>query len=202
LIHSLLSFSNNPNDISIPGDGTKSHDTALYRVVQDMMNFSALLNSDHTCFKFEPFAYQDILISGCYRLLNRYPLAGDRPETSNDNALYLGLLALVTTMLFQHGRALRLTYDLLAEKLRGAIRDTSTNGPMEETTLLWLLFIGGISVFGPNDRSWLLLQIKKCLFALKISSWEAALDTIKSLPWIDAIHENRGQELWQSVVWE
>jgi hypothetical protein len=73
---------------------------------------------------------------------------------------------------------------------------------MNETTFLWLLFIGGISVFGAVGRTWLLPQIKTCLINLSIDNWRTARDTIREFPWIDAAHDELGHELWQAVVGE
>jgi hypothetical protein len=70
---------------------------------------------------------------------------------------------------------------------------------MEGTTSLWLLFVGGISVFNAIDRVWLLPQITTSLFTLDIGSWSTARDKIRKFPWIDAIHDKLGQELWQAV---
>src|SRR5215469_10222024 len=170
-------------------DAAYVHDPELRCVIADLMSISLLLNGDRKCFKLEPYAFHEIWISASYRLLHRYPLAGTRPEKYCDNAWYLGLLALITTFLFRNGRSHPLSYDLLAETLRGAIQDTSNNDLMEETTFLWLLFVGGISVFCDIDRTWLLPRIKTCLINLNIDNWRTARDKIRKFPWIDAAHD-------------
>ncbi len=182
-------------------DGPQVYNPELRCVVVDLMSISRLLNGSRMCFRLEPYAFQDILVSVCYRLLHHHPAAGDRPENDNENACHLGLLAFMTTLLFQHGRSQRLSYKLLAEKLRNGIRDTSSNVTMEETIFLWLPFIGGISVFRAVDRPWLLPLIKTRLFALNIDSWRIARDKIRKLPWIDAVHDRPGRELWQAMVY-
>lgn len=167
----------------------------------DLISVSRFFNDDRAFVRLDPYAYQEILISVYYRLLHRHPLASNGSENSNENACYLGLLALMTTLLFQHGRSRRLPYDLLAEKLHNAIESALNNKLVEETTFLWLLFAGGISIFGATDWVWLIPQIKTILFTLNIDSWQTARDKIKTLPWIDEAHDKPGKELWQAV-WE
>ena len=178
------------------------YDPELRDVLVDLMSVTRLFNDSRTFVRLDPYNYQDILISVCYRLLHRYQLGGDGPESDNENACYLGLLSLATTLLFQYGLARRLQYSLLAEKLRIIIGRVSSNKSVEETTLLWLLFTGGISVFDVTDREWLVPQIKALLSSLNIHDWLATRDKIKTLPWIDAAHDKLGKELWQAAVSE
>jgi hypothetical protein len=178
------------------------YDHELRGVLVDLLSVTRLFNDSRTFVRLDPYSYQDILISVCYRLLHRYQLAGDGPENDNENACYLGLLALATTLLFQYGRSRRLQYDLLAGKLRIIIGRVLSNRSVEETTLLWLLFTGGISVFNTTDLEWLVPQIKAILSSLHIHDWLAARDKIKTLPWIDVCHDKPGKELWQAAVSE
>jgi len=180
-------------------DAAHTNDPELRCVIADLINVSHLLNGNRTCFKLEPYTFQEIWISVSYRLLHRYPLAGSRPEKESDNAWHLGLLALITTFLFRNGRSQQLSYDLLAEALRDVVKATSSD---EETTFLWLLFVGGISVFGTIDRTWLLPRIRTCLINLNIDDWRTARNKIRQFPWIDVAHDKPGHELWQAVVAE
>lgn len=166
----------------------------------ELMNVSHLLNGGRTCYSLDPYAFQNILISASYQLLHLRLVIGGKPVDYNDNARHLGLLAFMTTLLFQQGRSQRLSYNLLAGKLRDAIEATSSKS-MDKTTLLWLLLIGGVSVFDAFERTWLLSQIKSCLCILKIDSWQTARDKIQNMPWIDAIHEKPGQHLWEAMIY-
>jgi hypothetical protein len=183
-------------------DAAHVHDSELRCVIADLISVSHPINDDRTCFKLEPYTFQEIWISVSYRLLLRYPLAGCRTEKDSDNAWHLGLLALTTTFLFRNGRTQPPSYDLLAEMLRDVIQGMSSNDLIEETTFLWLLFVSGISVFAAIDRMWLLPQIKTCLINLNIDNWRMARDKIRKFPWIDAAHDKPGLELWQAVVVE
>jgi hypothetical protein len=178
------------------------YDPELRQVFVDLMSISRLFNDKHAVVRLDPYAYQEILISVCYRLTHHHPLAGDGYENDNENACYIGLLALTSTLLFNYNQPRRLAYDLLAKKLRNAIERALYNKLVEETTFLWLLFAAGISVFNASDQAWLIPQIKTLLCTLNIDSWPTARSKIKTLPWIDAAHETSGKELWQAVGWE
>jgi hypothetical protein len=178
------------------------YDHELRDVLVDLLSVTRLFNDSRTFVRLDPYSYQEILISVCYRLLHHHQLAGDGPKNDNENACYLGLLALATTLLFQYGRSQRLQYGLLAGKLRIIIGRVLSNKLVEETTLLWLLFTGGISVFNTTDWEWLVPQIKALLSSLNIHDWLAARDKIKTLPWIDVAHDKPGKELWQAAVSE
>jgi hypothetical protein len=166
------------------------------------MSISHFFNDSHVFVKLDPYAYQEILIVVCYQLLHRNPLLREGFKDVNENACYLGLLALVTKLLFQYGQSRRFPYNLLAERLRHAIKSSLSNKLVEETTCLWLLFVAGISVFGDTDWMSLMPQIRTLLSGLNMDAWENARKKIKTLPWIDAAHDKPGKELWQAIVCE
>lgn len=202
MIQSLLSLSFTQQEISRVADDAHIYDPSLRRVFIDLMSVCILLNNSRGSFKLEPFMFQEIVISVCYRLLHQYPLASDGPQNNDENACQLGQLALITTMIFQNGRSPRISYSLLANRLRGAIMSMLSNEAVVETNFLWLLFVSGISVFNITSTAWLLPYIKKCSSDLNIKSWQAARDQIRKYPWIDAIHDELGQELWQASTWQ
>ncbi|RDW56707.1 hypothetical protein BP6252_14028 [Coleophoma cylindrospora] len=121
---------NNPSSMAY---NTRISDPVLRCVVVDLMSISCLFNDDRMRFRLEPDAYQEVLISVSYRLLHRYPLAGDRADRNNDNACHIGLLALITTMIFKHGRHRQNPYDILTEKLRDAVKFTLDKESIDET---------------------------------------------------------------------
>ncbi|KAF2096856.1 hypothetical protein NA57DRAFT_42558 [Rhizodiscina lignyota] len=174
-------------------------DPVLKGVTADLISVSRLVGNDRSRFKFKPYAYQEILISVSYRLLRRHPVPYYGYENSGENALHLALLAWTTTLIFQHGRVQRLTYGLLARELHRAIQETSNTGSVRQATLLWLLFVGGISVFGNPYKAWLMPQIQACLIALQINSWQDVRDILTRLPWIEAVHNRSGEAVWLAV---
>ncbi len=181
------------------------YESTLQQVFVDLMSVSRLLNYNPAFFRFEPFAYQEVLLSVCYRLLHHQPLADnelgnwDGREPHYQQLCHLGFLALMTTLLFRYKAFKRLSYPLLAERLRRTVDEVSSNRPANDPMLLWFLFVGGISVFIDADtRKWLSPHIKKCLSGLGIDDWPAARKQIRKFPWIDIIrrlHFNPGRDL-------
>ena len=176
-------------------------DPQLQSIHGDMMGFCNLLNDDTKLLKMQPYSFEETLISVSYRLLYLYPLNGEGSKDSNDNAYHLGVLALLMTLLYQYGRLHRGPYDLLADKLRSAATTIFNEGSNADVTLLlWLLFIGGISVFGPVDVPWLHHEIRACLSALQADSWQQVRAAISCLPWINLVHDSAGKDLWKAAT--
>ena len=189
-------------ELSILARNARVYDPVLQGLLIDLMSISHFFNDSHVFVKLDPYAYQEILIALCYRLLHHNPLLREGFGDLNEDACYLGLLALVTKLLFQHGRSRRFPYDLLAKRLRHTIQSSLISRQVEETTCLWLLFVAGISVFSDTDWIWLMPQIRSLLTELDIDSWENARNRIKTLPWIDTVHDQAGKELWQATFCE
>jgi hypothetical protein len=118
----------------------------------------------------------------------------------DENHLRLGLLAMITTLFFQFARSERLSYNLLGKNFRTAIERSPGSGLKQDSFLLWLLFIGGISVLRPTDEKWLQSQIRTCLATLHIENWHQAREEIKKFPWIDTAHDKAGQRLWEATL--
>lgn len=177
--------------------GIQIEDSEFQLVFVDLMILTHLLNYDPNCFKFEPAAFQDALISVCYRLLHNYTSPGTRSDNDMEHVCRLGLLALLTTVIYQFNPR-RLTYDLLASRFRSALEKAFSIRSGDEMTSLWLLFIGGITVFQNTEMTWLLSRIRThSLF--HVDSWEITRKTFGELPWMNAINDRHGYELWKLV---
>jgi hypothetical protein len=195
----MLGQSISQEEFFLTADDIKIYDSNSRYIFVDFMSLSRLLNCSRTPFRMDPYAYQEVLISLLYRLLHHSSLNRGEFEINNEYACHLGLLATISTLFFQYGRFERIPYDLLGVRLQKAIDATSRNDQKRESFLLWLLFIGGISVLGNKDRTLLYYQIKTCTSVLNVDNWLAARDEIKKYPWIDKAHDKAGQELWQAT---
>jgi hypothetical protein len=166
----------------------------LRGVMSDITTVCQLLNDDCTPLTLGPFEFQEILISVCYRLLRFCPLSRANSLDNNEAVLYLGLLALMSTMLFQNGDLPQIQFRLLTRELRSII-DSIASNEVDEAVFLWLLFVCGISVYR-NDQSWLASLIRRCTLAYDVRDWRNARAKFSHLPWIDVMHNKPGQELW------
>jgi hypothetical protein len=201
LLESKMAYLSMSQYETFGSDNPQIYDFTLQQVFKDLMSVSCLLNHNTACFRLEPFAYQEILLSVCYRLVHRYPLAQKGYGYGNDHEelLYLGLLAFMTTLLFQHTFR-RLSYPLLTVRLRNAIESLFNRDLINDPMTLWLLVVGGISVFDNADnRTWLVSLVKRYLSRLQISTWSALRDEISNFPWFNMVHEGPGHHFWQAL---
>jgi hypothetical protein len=167
----------------------------LKAIHEHLKGFCKFLNNISESKRLDPTDFEDALISMAYRLLYLYPLGTKRPASELENAYHLGAIAIVWTALFESGRLHRSPYNLLAAKLQGA---ADTLIPTE--LLLWLLFIGGISVIGSNEKEWLHCRIKRCTSALHLDDWPSTRELLGTFPWINLIHDKAARKLWHAAA--
>ena len=172
-------------------------DSKLDQAFSEVSHLCELINSRAS--RLTPLMFQEILTSLCYRLLHLYPFASVRPIEDVDDACHTALLAFMTSFLFQHGRFERLPYRLLRRQLSSSVNRLLKAPEMNERAL-WLLFVGGVTVFESHDRIWLIPAIKACLIALKIDEWTVALGILKSRAWVGCLHDEDGYRLWQAAL--
>lgn len=172
----------------------------LRDLLVDILSISHYFNDSSAFIRLDPQAYQEMLILLCYRILHRKSLLDEGFANVNEHACYLGLIALVTKLLFQYGRPQKFPYSLLVKSLRQAIEGSLGNELIKKTTCLWLLFLAGPSVFDDAEWTQFKPRIRILFSSLHIDSWETANQKISILPWINAVHNNPGEELWQEIT--
>jgi hypothetical protein len=170
-------------------------DNALQQIVDDLMQTTVLLRNDPVRFKLHPLAYQELLISVSYRLL-KLPVISE----SLDHAIQLGLMSVLTTLLFGKTSTESL-HPLLQLQVKNLVLNPNENQKLDHGIKLWLLFAGGISVLDSKDRSWLIPQIRRCLADLGINNWPRTQVALRILPWFDALHDAPGYELYKAIPW-
>ena len=177
--------------------GAGSINKDLRSVFNDMASVSHILEGRLVIF--EPFAFQEILISVLYRLLHLRPLSNLAMETQVDDLCCLGLLAFMSTTIFQPGRYKLLSYELLRERLSQALMETSACASIDETMLFWILYVGAISVLKDDNMTWLKSRIKATASSLDIQDWSGARKQLCRYPWISVFHDVTAQELWNQM---
>ncbi|WPH04598.1 Hypothetical protein R9X50_00749000 [Acrodontium crateriforme] len=174
------------------------------QIYDDFMTTCTRLNSNSTLPSMDSAAYQEMLISICYRLLRHYPLStgsSHNYRTNNEGAYCLGMIALLSTLLFQRGIPYQLSYQTIKNRLRNVILGNNDKTPLPDEVLLWVLFVSCISVFGPEDLPSLLPELKGCLQRCNVDSWPRVHQIIKPFPWIGVIHDEPGRKLWKLTIW-
>lgn len=169
-------------------------DLSIRQLVRDIDTVSALLNREHRM-QLTGEEFQGILISLGYRL-TKVPV-DSRIFDGVQRGCILGLISLFTSLLYQFGRKRHLKYDLLCQKLEASILDLLANPSCSRTNLMWLLVMGGISVFEKEREAWLLPKIALLGKSLGLITWESVLSELQQFPWIGPIHTAQGKCLWE-----
>ena len=172
----------------------------LKSIHEDLTGFCNYLNNISESKRLVPTDFEDALISIAYRLLYLYPLGTKRPENELEDAYHLGAITIVWTVLFESGRMHRCPYTLLASKLQDAADTLETTENGTNLQLLWLLLVGGISLIRSNGNEWLHHRIKRCISALHLEDWPSTREVLRTLPWINLIHDKPARKLWQAAA--
>lgn len=158
--------------------------------------------------RLDPLGFMETIIWLLYRLLEAARLGQPRssaPEGQYEGVANLGMLAFMTTLLPEYGRAPdRSNYPLLCRHLKSAIQDfhfTSTMDSEENREpwllLLWALFMGGITVIKGIELLELSPLIIEASSRLQLHSWPAVQDQLRRFPWIGTLHDRPGLTLWE-----
>lgn len=173
-------------------------DPFLQRVLLDVTSVTCLFNMDHAGLKVDPNMLQEVIVSVGCRLVRFHPLGGPQLESKLEAACHIGLIAFTTTLFLQFGRRRFLKYGLVAQRLKEVI-----DREMEEEdddVMLWLLFIGGISILAEVDQAWLISRIHTVIQTLGIKDWPALHGYLVQLPWINSLYDETGKSLWDLVM--
>ncbi|EPS44381.1 hypothetical protein H072_1586 [Dactylellina haptotyla CBS 200.50] len=178
------------------------YDIEIQSVMRDLLCTSRFLDTKHNIRpQLEPFAFQELLISVCYRLVCAHPLGEEPPSSVPENACQLGMLAVVTTILIRGNHA-KVPYPLLSGLFKSAVERLIARANTHQQFLLWCLFMGGISVWLEEEEGWLFPALRRCTSILKLDSWEAAKSVLADYPWIQYFHDASGEKLWNDAVTE
>ncbi|EWC43656.1 hypothetical protein DRE_01543 [Drechslerella stenobrocha 248] len=184
------------------------YDINLQLLFRDLLCASRYLNAEaQTLPKMSPFDFQGIIVAVCYRVLHVYPLETGLSPTCTmsrvEEACYLALLALMTTMLMRAGHA-KVSYSLIARRFRDSVLAVAGLGTGADSQfLLWSLFVGGISVWDVDgeDGAWVFQEMRRCVMVLGVGSWQEVWDTcLFGFPWIRHFHDKAGLELWDAYT--
>lgn len=172
-------------------------DTKLRSIWSDLRTFASLANLAHqTERKLEPSLINEIMVSTMYRLLHLTFL-----HPSVNEIIRLSLLAFSSTIFLQ-GQLFTRRYQHLTFKLRTSLVQSQTQSP-HETPLpvrFWLTMM--LSLISPlcADDIWLSGAIDQLVQETKITTWIDARTMLKSVMWIDVLHDTPGKEIVETSL--
>ncbi|EQB53628.1 hypothetical protein CGLO_06632 [Colletotrichum gloeosporioides Cg-14] len=166
-------------------------DARLAVVFRDLRHLVCLVNNRlANNSRLDGLIFQDCLESVQARLVH---LQGGL-EDASDECLRLGMLAFLSTTLQIPGG--KFPYAYLAARFRMACQNFIIRTPVHEQLLFWMLIVGSISVFEPDEpclRSiWFTLAYPKL-------SWHEARFTLQTIMWIDSMHGTMGQSAFSKA---
>ena len=171
----------------------------LSSIMLGVVNFANLLNGREREGqpKLDPLTYTETLVSLLYRLIEIAPLGQLRfmSRSPYDDVRQIAMLVFMTTLLPKYVRDE--SSHLLSDRLESAVQDLhATFADTQDSgtsLLLWSLFIGGVSDLNFTDHWWLILETCE---RLDLSDWQAVRRQLCEFPWIHALHDGLGQDLW------
>lgn len=174
--------------------------SGIQNLLIDINTFAWLLNlaNGRRGPRLNAYAFHDTIILLGYRLIATRPMNG--PYTSRvEKAAHMGLMAFIMSFFRKiDGRIMQ--HPLLYEIARLATRDYFEDEQKNQELLLWILFIGGVSIFRLSDDAWLFPEITQIMCALDLRTWEGVSQKLVKFPWVHAVHDKSGRALWYRLA--
>ena len=167
-------------------------DKRLQNVVKDVHALSCLSNLAYqTKCKLSPELYNEMTISILYRLTHLSYEQNDLQE-----AVRLGLLCFCSTVFMQR-QNMEKPYEHLLDRSISTLRKLYNIESIGQTEpiIFWLLTIFAVLVGGQDSclPNWHRLWLQQSIRSNNIGSWSHAKDTLRSIAWIDFVHDQAGK---------
>lgn len=135
----------------------------------------------------------DTMAAVMYRLLRMRFDAG-----SVDQAVRHGLLAFVYHVFLQW-QDIRLPYRSFPEAYKAYIVRLLEEDGASPQLMLWLLFIGAISIWDVSAEPWLMDGLREYAERCRVRKWKDAHAILKEIAWVPVLDEEAGRQLYESL---
>jgi hypothetical protein len=173
-------------------------DTRLHNALKDLHSFSCLSNLAYqTTRKLSPEIYNEMVISILYRLT--YLSFESEPL---QEAIRTGLLVFSSTIFIQRN-FFEQPYDHLLSLLSNSLikMRESSDVDVPVPIVLWLTMLSHIvAEKEPYQEDWRGVWLDETLLRTGIDSWSQARDMLKSIVWVDFIHERLGKQAFEAAM--
>ena len=194
----LIQCRHHPHDETIRTFAETAVDARLHNALRDLHAFSCLSNlSYQTTRKLSPEIYNEMMISILYRLTH---LSFD--SDTFQEAMRSGLLA-VSSTIFMQRQFMEQPYDhllnLYSSNLSMLRKATAIDLPVP--ILLWLTMLSHVFAHKePSYEDWREVWLDEAISRAGIDSWSQAREMLKSVLWIDFIHDRLGKKIFGSAM--
>ncbi|KAE8149574.1 hypothetical protein BDV25DRAFT_156084 [Aspergillus avenaceus] len=170
-------------------------DNNLARVWSVMKRFSQLINfAAETNQKLPMETLVDTMASVMYRLLNmRFE------KDTIAEAVRLGLLGFSSSVFLQW-QNIKQAYLRLADTYKECLVNLKSLNGVSSHIMLWLLMVGATSIFTDSDKEWLESWLRVNLQLCRVASWPSFRKIMASYMWIGMVHDQPGEEIFNSVT--
>ena len=194
----LIRCIHEPHDADIRAFAETTMDVRLHNVLRDLHAFSCLSNLAYqTTRKLSPEIYNEMMISILYRLTHLSFKSDPLQE-----AIRNGLLA-CSSAIFVQRQFMDRPYDQLLNLYNDSLSQLrkATDIDLPVSILLWLTMLSYVIVHEDpsrkdEERAWL----DEAITRADIDSWSQAREILKSVVWIDFMHDRRGKEVFESAI--
>jgi hypothetical protein len=171
--------------------GIKDDLRAVWIIVQ---GFSQWVNHKvDTDAKLSETWYLSMMITVMYRLLHMRFAPDSLSET-----IRLGLLA-YSAHVFLQWHTCKARTQQLCSSYRGTLLAIDGQRKQDPQLILWLLFIGSVTVFTEADHAWLKPWLRSTLRTCKISRWSELKQTLSSFVWIGLLFDESARAMYESL---
>ncbi|TVY81755.1 hypothetical protein LSUE1_G003365 [Lachnellula suecica] len=176
---------------------SNSADTRLHNAFRDLHSFSCISNLAYqTTRKLSPEIYNDIMISILYRLTN-LSFESDIIQ----EALRIGLLV-VSSTIFMQRLFMDHPYGHLLNLYRNALFNlhNATSIALPVPVSLWMPML--FYVVAPEEApsmNWLNTWVENIISSAGISSWTQAHEILKTIVWVDFVHDRLGEPAFEAA---
>ncbi|KAK7752045.1 hypothetical protein SLS62_006009 [Diatrype stigma] len=171
-------------------------DVRLRFVWDDVVEYARAANIATQCqLSIDQELYQEVMVSVHYRLVNLCFDIGDV-----DEAFRLALLAFAST-LFLQWRGIKPRYEHLSWRLSIAVSPLGrkTRDQLPAQLAFWLHVIAAVFISNGHEKAGSRLALVDILRDMKLESWNEARSVLKTILWVDALHDPLAKQLVEDI---
>ncbi|KAE8370606.1 hypothetical protein BDV27DRAFT_35461 [Aspergillus caelatus] len=169
----------------------------LNTICSDIMYLCCLLNCDPRRPILDFLGFEETFVSICYRLLQFIPMQDSACQIDTQTACHLGLLMFTMATFFQVGQKQIIDFKALSLRFQNFLDGDLCE--VDDGLSLWLITLGGIWCSKDLNRGLVASRIGLLARQQGISSWSELRGWLGKFPWIHALHDQPGHELWNQV---
>jgi hypothetical protein len=194
----LIQCSHQPYDAIVSTFAETTLDTRLHNALRDLHAFSCISNVAYqTTRKLSPDTYNEMMISILYRLTHLSFESDILQEV-----IRTGLLVFSSTIFMQRV-FMDQPYDHLLSLYSNALSRLRkfTDIDLPVPIVLWLTMLShAVAHEEPSPGNWRSVWLDEAILRSDINSWVQALEILRSIAWVNFIHDRLGKQAFEAAM--